>query len=77
MAAQGGGSIVNISSISALRGDGTVAYSAAKGGCIAMTVDMAYSHGRAGHPGQRHRARPHHHADGAFGVRARPAGASS
>ncbi|GAA2734265.1 SDR family NAD(P)-dependent oxidoreductase [Actinocorallia aurantiaca] len=48
MAAQGGGSIVNISSISALRGDGTVAYSAAKGGLIAMTVDMAYAHGRQG-----------------------------
>ena len=48
MAAQGSGSIVNISSISALRGDGTVAYSAAKGGLTAMTVDMAYSHGRQG-----------------------------
>jgi NAD(P)-dependent dehydrogenase (short-subunit alcohol dehydrogenase family) len=48
MAANGGGSIVNISSISALRGDGTVAYSAAKGGMIAMTVDMAFSHGRQG-----------------------------
>lgn len=48
MAAQGSGSIVNISSISALRGDGTVAYSAAKGALIAMTVDMAYSHGRQG-----------------------------
>ncbi|RAY12654.1 short-chain dehydrogenase [Actinomadura craniellae] len=48
MAGQGGGSIVNVSSISALRGDGTVAYSAAKGGLIAMTVDMAYSHGRQG-----------------------------
>jgi NAD(P)-dependent dehydrogenase (short-subunit alcohol dehydrogenase family) len=42
------GAIVNIASISALRGDGTVAYSAAKGGLIAMTVDMAYSHGRQG-----------------------------
>src|SRR5262245_7601995 len=31
MAAQGHGSIVNISSISAVRGDGTIAYSAAKG----------------------------------------------
>jgi NAD(P)-dependent dehydrogenase (short-subunit alcohol dehydrogenase family) len=31
-----------------LRGDGTVAYSAAKGGLIALTVDMAYSHGRQG-----------------------------
>jgi NAD(P)-dependent dehydrogenase (short-subunit alcohol dehydrogenase family) len=48
MAANGGGSIVNISSISALRGDGTIAYSAAKGGMLAMTVDMAYSHGRQG-----------------------------
>ena len=48
MAAHGGGSIVNVASISALRGDGTVAYSAAKGGMIAMTVDMAYSHGRQG-----------------------------
>jgi NAD(P)-dependent dehydrogenase (short-subunit alcohol dehydrogenase family) len=48
MAAQGSGAIVNIASISALRGDGTVAYSAAKGGLIAMTVDMAYSHGRQG-----------------------------
>ncbi len=48
MAAQGAGAIVNISSISALRGDGTVAYSAAKGGLSAMTVDMAYSHGRQG-----------------------------
>ena len=48
MADQGSGAIVNISSISALRGDGTVAYSAAKGGLSAMTVDMAYSHGRQG-----------------------------
>lgn len=48
MAAQGSGSIVNISSISAVRGDGTIAYSAAKGAMLAMTVDMAYSHGRQG-----------------------------
>jgi NAD(P)-dependent dehydrogenase (short-subunit alcohol dehydrogenase family) len=48
MAANGGGSIVNVASISALRGDGTVAYSAAKGAMIAMTVDMAFSHGRQG-----------------------------
>jgi len=44
----GSGSIVNVASISALRGDGTLAYSAAKGALIAMTVDMAYSHGRQG-----------------------------
>jgi NAD(P)-dependent dehydrogenase (short-subunit alcohol dehydrogenase family) len=48
MAERGGGAIVNISSISALRGDGTVAYSAAKGAMIAMTIDMAYAHGRQG-----------------------------
>jgi NAD(P)-dependent dehydrogenase (short-subunit alcohol dehydrogenase family) len=48
MVDNGGGAIVNISSISALRGDGTVAYSAAKGAIIAMTIDMAYSHGRQG-----------------------------
>ena len=48
MAEKGGGAIVNISSISALRGDGTLAYSAAKGALIAMTIDMAYSHGRSG-----------------------------
>ncbi|WP_036494457.1 SDR family NAD(P)-dependent oxidoreductase [Nocardia sp. BMG111209] len=48
MAEKGAGSIVNISSISALRGDGTIAYSAAKGALQAMTIDMAYSHGRQG-----------------------------
>src|SRR5690606_21959590 len=48
MAAQGSGSIVNISSISAVRGDGTAAYSAAKGALTALTIDMAYSHGRQG-----------------------------
>ncbi|WP_426574475.1 SDR family NAD(P)-dependent oxidoreductase [Aquihabitans sp. McL0605] len=48
MTAKGAGSIVMISSISALRGDGTLAYSAAKGALLAMTVDMAYSHGRDG-----------------------------
>jgi NAD(P)-dependent dehydrogenase (short-subunit alcohol dehydrogenase family) len=48
MAAQGSGAIVNVASISALRGDSTVAYSAAKGGLLALTIDMAYSHGRQG-----------------------------
>jgi NAD(P)-dependent dehydrogenase (short-subunit alcohol dehydrogenase family) len=48
MAEKGAGAIVNVSSISALRGDGTLAYSSAKGGVLAMTVDMAYSHGRQG-----------------------------
>ena len=48
MAQKGAGSIVNICSISAVRGDGTAAYSAAKGAMLALTVDMAYSHGRQG-----------------------------
>jgi NAD(P)-dependent dehydrogenase (short-subunit alcohol dehydrogenase family) len=48
MADTGSGAIVNIGSISALRGDGYVGYSAAKGGVHALTVDMAYSHGRQG-----------------------------
>lgn len=48
MEARGGGAIVNVCSISAVRGDGTAAYSAAKGAMLALTVDMAYSHGRQG-----------------------------
>lgn len=48
MAAQGSGAIVNIGSISAARGGNYVSYAAAKGGVSALTVDMAYSHGRDG-----------------------------
>jgi NAD(P)-dependent dehydrogenase (short-subunit alcohol dehydrogenase family) len=48
MAAQGSGAIVNIGSIAALRGTGNAAYSAAKGAVHALTVDMAFSHGRQG-----------------------------
>jgi len=48
MAEKGAGSIVNVCSISAVRGDGTAAYSAAKGGMLALTIDMAYAHGRQG-----------------------------
>jgi NAD(P)-dependent dehydrogenase (short-subunit alcohol dehydrogenase family) len=48
MAERGAGSIINICSISALRGDGTAAYSAAKGAMLALSIDMAYSHGRQG-----------------------------
>jgi NAD(P)-dependent dehydrogenase (short-subunit alcohol dehydrogenase family) len=48
MAAQGSGAIVNIGSISGLRGGNYVGYSAAKGAVHALTVDMAYSHGRQG-----------------------------
>jgi NAD(P)-dependent dehydrogenase (short-subunit alcohol dehydrogenase family) len=48
MAAKGAGAIVNIGSISGFRGGGYIGYSAAKGGVHALTVDMAYSHGRQG-----------------------------
>lgn len=48
MAAGGGGAIVNIGSIVGFRGTGHAGYSAAKGGMHALTVDMAYSHGRQG-----------------------------
>lgn len=48
MAAQGSGVVVNIGSIAAERGVGNAAYAAAKGGVHAMTVDMAYAHGRQG-----------------------------
>jgi NAD(P)-dependent dehydrogenase (short-subunit alcohol dehydrogenase family) len=48
MADRGGGSVVNISSITAMRGTGALVYSAAKGALLAMTCDMAYSHGRQG-----------------------------
>jgi NAD(P)-dependent dehydrogenase (short-subunit alcohol dehydrogenase family) len=48
MAAKGAGAIVNVGSISGSRGGGYVGYSAAKGGVHALTVDMAYSHGRQG-----------------------------
>lgn len=48
MAARGGGAIVNVGSISGFRGGNYVGYSAAKGGMHALTVDMAFSHGRQG-----------------------------
>lgn len=41
-------SIVHLSSIAAIRGLGTAAYAAAKGGVQALTADMAYSHGHEG-----------------------------
>ena len=46
--AAGGGAIVNMSSIAAIRGMGSGAYAAAKAGVIGMTHDLAYSHGRDG-----------------------------
>ncbi|WP_211435621.1 SDR family NAD(P)-dependent oxidoreductase [Trujillonella endophytica] len=44
----GGGSVVHVSSIAGMRGLGTAAYAAAKGGVQALTADMAYSHGPEG-----------------------------
>ena len=48
MRRQGGGSIVHISSIAGLRAGGGIAYSAAKGGMIAMARAQAYEYGRHG-----------------------------
>ena len=48
MRASGGGSIINISSISALRPKGLTAYSTSKGAIIALTRAMAVDHGRQG-----------------------------
>ena len=49
MAAAGGGSVINVSSISSLRGSGrAAAYAAAKGGVNSLTVEMAVAHGRQG-----------------------------
>ena len=48
MVSTGGGSIVNISSMSGLRATGTAAYSAAKAGMIGLTIEIAYAHGRQG-----------------------------
>jgi NAD(P)-dependent dehydrogenase (short-subunit alcohol dehydrogenase family) len=48
MAAKGYGAIVNIGSITGSRGGNYVSYAASKGGVEALTVDMAYSHGRQG-----------------------------
>ena len=48
MADSGGGAIVNISSISALRPRGLTPYSASKGAVIALTRAMAIDHARQG-----------------------------
>jgi NAD(P)-dependent dehydrogenase (short-subunit alcohol dehydrogenase family) len=48
MASGGGGSIVNISSISALRPRGLTPYSASKGAVIALTRAMAIDHAKDG-----------------------------
>ena len=48
MVASGGGAIVNVSSISALRPRGLTSYSVSKGAVIALTKAMAVDHGRDG-----------------------------
>jgi NAD(P)-dependent dehydrogenase (short-subunit alcohol dehydrogenase family) len=48
MKASGGGSIINISSISAIRPRGLTAYSASKGAVIALTQAMAIDHAQDG-----------------------------
>jgi NAD(P)-dependent dehydrogenase (short-subunit alcohol dehydrogenase family) len=48
MAERGGGSVINVSSIGALRAIGFAAYSAAKGGMISLSQEMAAAHGHQG-----------------------------
>ncbi|HEX4061335.1 MAG TPA: SDR family oxidoreductase [Streptosporangiaceae bacterium] len=48
MKRQGKGSVINITSIAALRGGGGIAYSASKGGLNTMTKAMAFEYGRFG-----------------------------
>jgi NAD(P)-dependent dehydrogenase (short-subunit alcohol dehydrogenase family) len=48
IASGGGGAIVNVSSISALRPRGLTAYSTSKGAVIALTKAMAFDHGPDG-----------------------------
>ena len=44
----GGASIINVSSVAGVRAFGAAPYSATKGGLVALTKDMAISHGAAG-----------------------------
>lgn len=48
MAESGGGAIINISSVAALRPRGLTAYSVSKGGVIALTQALAVDHARDG-----------------------------
>jgi NAD(P)-dependent dehydrogenase (short-subunit alcohol dehydrogenase family) len=48
MRAQGGGSIINLSSIAAIRGMGAPSYAASKGAVVSLTTQIAASHGREG-----------------------------
>jgi NAD(P)-dependent dehydrogenase (short-subunit alcohol dehydrogenase family) len=45
LARSGGGSVINVSSVAAIRGFGSGAYGASKGALHAMTVDLAYQWG--------------------------------
>ncbi|MGW2381256.1 SDR family NAD(P)-dependent oxidoreductase [Streptomyces sp. NPDC001658] len=45
LARSGGGSVVNVSSVAALRGFGSGAYGASKGALQSLTVDLAYAWG--------------------------------
>jgi len=44
----GGGAVINIASIAAIRGHGSGAYAAAKAALLGLTQDWAYVHGRDG-----------------------------
>ena len=59
MAEAGGGSIINVSSIDALRAGSSrnLPYAAAKGGMISATTVMAVHHGTRQYSGELHRAR--------------------
>lgn len=48
MIAGGGGSIVNISSIGAIRALGNAGYASSKGAILSLTSSLAFSHGRDG-----------------------------
>jgi hypothetical protein len=62
MAAAGGGSVVNMGSVSWLRGrPNLVGYTTAKAGILGLTRTLARELGRAQHPRQRHRAGRHRH----------------
>ena len=64
MAASGGGAIVNVSSIAALRPRGMTAYSTSKATAIALSQSMAVDHAVDGTSGQLHRTGAGLHAHG-------------
>ena len=48
LVSDGGGAIINVASIAAVRGAGGSAYAAAKGAVVALGRDMAFTYGRQG-----------------------------